>query len=50
MIVTAKYGKVVLRIGKCQCTLPPERAVKLALRLHDAAAKAAKKAKQFQEA
>lgn len=49
MSVTVKSGKVVVRLGKCQVTLAPDKAIKLALRLHDAAEKAAKRANQFQE-
>lgn len=50
MTVTAKRGKVIIRLGGKQCTLAPDKAVKAGLALLDAGKKAAKRAKQFQEA
>jgi hypothetical protein len=47
--VTAKRGKVVVRFRKHQCTFDPDTAIKTGLALLDAAKKAAKQAKAFQE-
>lgn len=48
--VTAKRGKVIVRLEDHQCSLDAEEASKLGLKLLDCAKKAAKRAGQFQEA
>lgn len=43
MTVTVRKGKVVIRLGKGQCTVEPDEAAKIGLALLDAAKKAAGK-------